>query len=682
MKWMPALRSPDGEPYINFNNNLGFSEYKRFHRDFKEAGVKVYSAILDLGWTDVDTYDYTVTDMILDNVFEADPDGYFLPRIKLDAPVGWCRKYPEEVFVYGYGKGLSLEDIKERIETPEQKYWHVKVPEWYERAEEFKTPTTRVLDVQSISSRQWLRDGAQALINLINHLEHSKYADRIAGYHLAFGHCGETMHWRTEDYKNHGDYGIASLRNFYDFGIKRYENDENLKKAWGQPSLSRDNVDLPSAEYRYGGGNTLEEYFRGSDKDVICRDYDLFLADSVANAVEHFAKTAKSIVDKPVGYFYGYFLFTADVQCEGHLAFERIMKCPNVDFLASPTAYHKRGPSEPSFDMTVTQSVNRKKLFLEEIDTRTYIVPTEKRGIKPADCTNSFEETRYVLWRSLCKNLSYGSGFWWMDIGSGWFDSPDIMDEIGKLTSAHKLLKNGSHRSVADVLIVVDDESIVNTRFNRLFTHSFIRNLITTARSSGVLTDLYHVSDLDEIDLSRYKLLVFAINYTLTPERLASFNIPKDATVMFNNTVGIVKNGKPDLKNVEELTGFSLREDYDEELKCPVIKIVGEDNELTATKTVDGRRVVMNADPRITPTTFRQIAKEAGCHVYVDNDIVLYGDEDMLGVFSKGKTHSALKLTCSRRAKDIITGAEFDGDTIPIHLEENEFMVLRFDPRP
>ena len=677
--WAPALRTPDGEPYFDFNYNLGIKEYQRFHRDFKSAGVKVYSALLDLGWVGVDTYDYSFADLTLERVFEADPDGYFFPRIKLDVPVEWCNKYPEEVFVYNSGRDLSLDDIIELIGSPKQPFWHVKVPEWYPNAEEYAKPTTPVINLQSISSKQWLKDGCEALRRLIEHIENGKYGDRIVGYHLGFGNCGETQLWHTPDYRNHGDYGIANLRNFYDFGLKIYGNEDKLKEAWLQPELTRDNVILPSAEERYGNANTLNAYFRGEDKDVICRDYDMFLSDSVASAVEKFSATAKKFTDKPVGWFYGYFLFVGDVHGEGGLAYDRILNCPDVDFLASPAAYYYRGGNSPSVESAAAQSINLKKLYFEEIDTRTYIVSPERGELPRSECTRSFEETRYVLWRSLCKNLSYGSAFWWMDLGSGWFDAPDIMAEMGKLTKAHSILKEVNHKSASDVLVVVDDESILNTRYNRFWTHRFVRDVVLKTRTMGAICDMYRTSDLDGMDLSQYKLVIFAINYTLTPEKLASLGIPDDATVMFNNVVGIVKDGKPSLKNVEMLTGFALREDYDEEFMCPVIKIVGEDNELTAAKVVNGRRVVMNADPRITPAKLRQIAKDAGCHVYIDNDIILFGDEGMLGVFSKGETHGEFKLKRKCKCRDHISGKEFEGDVIPVDFKEHGFMVLQME---
>jgi hypothetical protein len=486
------------------------------------------------------------------------------------------------------------------------------------------------------------------------------------------------MQWRVEDYRNHGDYGIAHLQRFYDYGLKKYGSRETLAKAWQQPTITRDTVKLPLPAERYGEGNTLQSYFRGREKDTIARDFDDFLCDSVADAILHFAKTAKAHTKKPVGFFYGYFLFAADIQYEGHLRLARVLRSPDVDFLASPTAYHFRAAGSPSMEMTLAQSVNREKLYMEEIDTRTYLVPLDKAGVKPHDCTRTMAQTRYVLWRSLCKNLAHGSGFWWMDLGRGWFDAPDIMAEIAELTKAHEILRPGEHKSAADVLVVMEDAALAHTQFNRLFTHSFVRNLVLTSRTAGVLCDMYHTSDLARIDLSRYRLVIFGTNYALTAKELGAWKFRADATLMFYNCVGILQNGVPALANVEALTGFALAEDYDEELKCPVLKITEGNNPLLCRKTVEGRNRVMCTDPRLTPTALREIARVAGCHIYTDADTILFGDEQFLGIFAKGETHTVLHLNGKKRCVDIRTGKVYEGAEIPLDLKENEFLVLQY----
>ncbi len=675
--WRPPLFDPSGKPYYGYTKEE-IPELQRYHHDFAAQGVHTHSIILDSGWHGEELYDYRVTDLQLQQLFEADPDGYILPRIKLDVPLDWCRNHPEEVFVYANGKGLCASEIAALVGTPSQAFWQYKVPKWYEKYEDFKKGAPLKIDAQSLSSARWLTDAAKALRHLIAHLENGPYADRIAGYHLAFGHCGECMQWREESLLNHGDYGIGHLQRFFDYGLKKYGTHEALAAAWQQPHLTRDAVALPLPQARYGVSNTLYSYFRGRKEDVIARDFDAFLSQNVADAILHFAKAAKTYSKKPVGFFYGYFLFAADIQYEGHLQLDRVLSCPDIDFLASPTAYHYRAGGSPSMEMTVTQSVNRNKVYMEEIDTRTYIVPLERAGVKPRDCAKSFDETRFVLWRSLCKNIAHGSGFWWMDLGRGWFDAPDILAEISLLTKAHESLKKGTHRSVADVLVVMDEGGLVSTQYNRMFTHSFVRDFVLTTRSAGVLCDMYRTSDLSQIDLSRYRLVVFGTNYTLSKEQLAAWSFRPDATLMFYNCTGILQNGIPDLSSVEALTGFSLFEGVDDVLQCPVLRIAEGENSQLARKKVNGRQHVLCTDPRLTPATFREIARHAGCHVYTDEDTILFGDESFLSVFAKRETHTVLHLKGKKLGKELLTGKSFEAAERVLDLKENEFLILQY----
>ena len=148
---------------------------------------------------------------------------------------------------------------------------------------------------------------------------------------------------------------------------------------------------------------------------------------------------------------------------------------------------------------------------------------------------------------------------------------------------------------------------------------------------------------------------------------------------MFYNCVGILQNGAPSLKNVEALTGFALSEGYDGELKCPVLKIEEGSDPLLCRKRVNGRSFVMSVDPRLTPAAFREIAREAGCHIYTDEDTILFGDSAFLSVFAKGKTDTVLHLNGKAHATELRSGKVYEGAEIPLSLAENEFMVLQYD---
>ena len=661
----------------------------RYNREFRQTGVKLYSTPLDSGWVAPDTYDYTRVDYTLKCFFDTVPDGYLLPRILADVPVEWCRQNPEEVFLYVAGKGLSRDEVRERVATAKHECNFFDLPDDHPgiealRAMPYKELATGAqLRLQSLSSTVWMQDAAEALRRLIAHIEASPYADRIAGYHLGFGNTGECLQWfkyfsDPYHYVDLGDYGISHLRRFYDYGLAKYGSREALAKAWQQPNITRDTVDLPTPTERYGGARSIHSFFRGDKKDTICTDMDAFLSQNVADAIEVLADAAKQITKKAVGFFYGYFIGPWEAQYHGHLQVERVWSNPNVDFFCAPTAYHFRGVGEPSLDMSPTQSVNRKKLWIEELDARTYLVDPARADARAENLTANMEETRYVLWRHLCKNLAHHSGFWWMDLGGGWYDAPDIMAEIDLLKKAHDTLKEGDHTSEADVLFVVDPAGMEHVRMNRNYTLRFVRDTVRMARSAGVQCDLYHICDLPELDLSRYRLVAFILNYTLTPAQLAALPLAKDATLMFNFTTGILQNGSPSLEGVKALTGFTLVDSYDEARDIPLCRIVGEDSPLLVTKVVNGRRHVMNANEQLTPDEFRAIAREAGCHIYTDVNAVIFGDKSFIGVFSKGETHTVLHLNGKARCEDIRTGKVYEGEELPLDLMENEFIILKY----
>ena len=147
---------------------------------------------------------------------------------------------------------------------------------------------------------------------------------------------------------------------------------------------------------------------------------------------------------------------------------------------------------------------------------------------------------------------------------------------------------------------------------------------------------------------------------------------------MFFGFVGVLQNGVPALAHVEELTGFALREDYDEELKCPVLKITEGVDPLLSVKKVGGRTRVMSVDPHLSTTAFREIARAAGCHIYTDADSILFGDEQFLGVFAKGETHTVLHLNGKNGATELRSGKVYEGADIPLDLNENDFLILQY----
>lgn len=537
------------------------SPERRFHKDFKNAGVKIHSTILFSGWAAPGKYDYSATDETLEKLFGgAGADILYIPRIKLDPPPAWCAENPEDTTVY-YPGGLSKGEIAELACTPAHDWFGIERENGYStdikmRGKRDPRPNVRgLIGLQSFSSEKWLRDAGEALRRLIRRIEGGKYAKNVIAYHIAYGQWGETSFWRgweKNDYR-FGDYGINNLRAFYDWGIKKYGSREALAKAWKQPEISRGNVKLPTPMKRELHWNSHAEFFRASEEDKICIDYEKFCGEINVRAIDYFSKIVKEESGKAAGAFYGYYLNVPRAAYSGHLELDALLKSPNVDFLASPKGYRNVAPGESGMEQTPPMSVNLDKIFIDELDVRTHL------SLWP-DAKN-MEGTRTMLWREFAKCMQSRSGFWWMDLHGGWFDSPEIMREIEKIEAAAKQIRAKPPKRTAEVLIVSDNESFLYSKPSWQLHRDLVVDTISRIRMAGAPADHYRLADLGRIDLSGYKAAVFINCVRITDEKWAEISprLRPDATLVWHYAPA-VWGEKYDPARGEKITGFKLAE--------------------------------------------------------------------------------------------------------------------------
>lgn len=694
----PPLLDENGEPVV-FSKN--FQKTAKYHKDMLDAGVRLHTCIVHAGWVGykngVNQYDYSLTDKTLDSLAGIGEEAYILPRIKLNVPIDWCMENPEDVFVY-YEGPRTVEGIQSLVGTLRQDYLGYESPKGYYQAQEYedKRPNVNSLIArQSISSKKWLEDAGKALEDFIAHLKTKSYYDRIVGIHVCFGPSGESMHW-GRDSNHYGDYGIRNLQNFYDFGLKKYNDRETLAEKWCQADVAPNCVEVPSPEVRYSSFDNIQTFFRGDKQDIICRDFDEFLSKSVTDAIDYFGGIVKRETHKKlVGVFYGYFVYMFNSSYGGHLDMDGVFNSKNVDFLAAPKPYYRMLSGEPSGDMTAAASVNLNKIWMEELDFRTNLIQDAN---EQGWATSTFQQTFYVFWRNVCKNLSQGSGFWWMDLGGGWFDSPIIHKEISRTNDF--LSKVGTKgASVADVLIVVDEKSMYGMRLSNSIGRAFMEDFICETRCSGVLCDVYRLSDINKIDLSRYKLVIFAFTFDLSKQMLETLPFREDATFMFNYCAGVRGDGTVSLQNTEKLTGFQLEEyamqekaaarrsvvgteDYvmgcaSKSYDFPTLSIAGTQDK-TVRKNVAGRMHVMNVQPYLSAKTIAEIASQAGCHMYSQGRI-LYGNDRFLGVFAIDESDAKVCFNKEKTGYAYFSGKRFKGKEVDLHLKKDEYEIFIFE---
>jgi hypothetical protein len=691
----PPRLDEKGKPIVFFND---FDTYVARHKRFAEAGVVIHSSILFSGWVGVGRYDYELTDRILDAVFSSSPDIRYIPRIKLNVPLDWGKSNPAEMFVYDEGP-RDAEGVRALVGTDKHDYLGYESPKGYYTAggwQDDRPNLGGLISNQSFSSRKWLADAGEALRRLLDHLESSPYGKRILAYHIAYGISGETNLWGKFGFGygggRCGDYGIANRRHFFNWGLEKYGSLAALRAAWLQPELTEDNIKLPPPQQREGRTEDLVSFCRGNPADAICVDLDRFMTDVNVDAMEHFCKIAKERTGgKAAGVFYGYALGYRPAYT-GHLGFERVLNSPYIDFIAAPKCYYRSEPGEPGGVIAPTQSINRKKLWLDELDNRTHLCVTAEK-----QC-NTFEETRTVLWREFAKNLSHNSGFWWMDLGGGWFDSPDIMGEIGKIERISKSIRHQPHESVSEILVVFDEDSVYQCDSNLSAQMLFYPELLREIHLCGAPVDLFRLRDIDGLDLSRYKFVCLLNAFALSPEKWKKLKalLNKETSVCWNYAPGIASAGC-ELRNSRALTGFEVLE-RDKTARPKLVPVFGGVLENTAemeipahesmqkgvefplltiadapgvkplavyadggTALAEKGKDIYCALPLLKMEHWRRILEAAGCNFYAPANCTVYADNRFVAVFPRRDITGQLELKKRCALRELIAGEELPG---------------------
>lgn len=654
----PPRAGKDGKQII-FSRD--FEDYRRVHRQFADAGVKLHTTILHSGWVADGKFDYTLTDEILDEVFRGNPDIYYMPRVKLNVPPDWCRNHPEDTFVYYFGP-RDAESISALAETPEQDYFGFDSDGYSVNGGKGVWKDDRVnrgglIGLQSFSSEKWVADASDALRRLLVHLSESRYADRIIGVHVAYGMCGETNLWgswspldseRTGLCGHRGDFGITNRRRFREYGIQKYKSESGMLEKWGDP-------EPPTPLAREEVRDSLDGMFfpEGSKE----RDYFEFVSETNADAIEAYCRIVKE--SSPLfghelcaGVFYGY-MYLPQAANAGHLALRRIIDSEYVDFLSSPKGYFRCLAGDPGGEQGPSESVARKKAWLDEIDDHTHL------DRRPEGRAANEDESLTLLWREAVKNITHDQGFWWMDLGEGWYDSPGLMGAISRITSLQSDIADIPSRSAAEILLVVDDGSLAATSVSYGLNFGLMYQLHSELKLCGAPVDTLLLDDMLTTDLSRYKMIVFANCFRFDEgERERILGKVSGKLVVWHYAAGIMAPGcSPD--NYTRLTGFGMREiERWDDVFCGYSSGYSNGNFRKPgdfplfSPDPDGAEVysvypngdpmccvrantVVCACPSLKAADFREFARRAGVTIMCPSDCAVFADNRVAGFFPK-----------------------------------------------
>lgn len=642
----------DGVPVSAMTYTTGGGEdHAKYFRDFGKAGVRFVSIMISPTtmpvWKGPDDFDFSSIDEAMKIVVANNPNALIFPRVDLFSPPWWNKQNPDDIMRFDDGATMKEMD----------RYGNVEMPSW--------------------ASEKWRKDVANCLRRMIEHIQSQPYGSRVVGYHLSSGGTNEWYYYSNfvwffnEPLKYYLDYSKPQTEAYRRWLMGKYGSDAGLQAAWHNPKAT-----LKTAEIASKHDKQTTDYFVFFDpaKSMHVMDSYDFEADMVVDTIEYFCKVVKDATNRKVftGAFYAYVIGAVD---KVYLSTSRLLQCPDIDFLTSPSDYNFREPgSGYSTYRTLAETVRlHGKLWWDENDYYTNLTPSWA-WVEGWTGPRTFENTLTQQTRQISNEIANASAGWWFDMSGGWYDSPETMEMIRKLNDIAERSVNADRSSAADIAFVVDEKSLLYITMNDPMKGDLYRPLIMEQRlpagKIGAPVDWILMDDLEKA--RAYKMYVFLDAFHVTGEQKAAIKrLPQRGAkaVVWVYAPGYVGETL-DVKGCFDLTGIKLKcladksplqveispeagkflpgvsagSQYGTSLKIGPI-IVGDDPSATVlgslygvdaqgliTKTIGGVQTYFSAAPMLSSSLLRGIAQKAGIHMYESGDDVLYVNKSFIGI--------------------------------------------------
>ena len=478
---------------------------------------------------------------------------------------------------------------------------------------------------------EWIEQTTAWIDAFVKHSE-ERWGGRIVGYVLGGGNCTE---WTELDYR-----GMEGARVF---------SHPFQDAAWRKWCAARG---TDHGRFTPHADELDRATFKGAIYDPATEgakiDFWKFRNENVASALLAFARATKQVApDKEVGAFFGYYLLCNPNMYNSwnHMDYERVYDSPYIDFVLTPGNYTGRACGGGTGTLLVQGSlaVRGKRLF-HEIDFWSHGVRPEGKNFAAEYFKTEADDLAGQTREAAFAIVTHAS-YWWFDMWGGFYDSPALFDRIVKLEQIRRRYADDASPSQADVLFVADPESAYTTNEKSELMCGFPWSVRDELAKTGFAADYYSFNDLEKIDLSRYRVVVFPGLFVVTPEkeRVLRERICRDGrTVVWYFAPGISDGKTLDAGRVEKLTGCAFG------------------GGKVAERGFDGWRSVYvpGYDKALLDAeAMAALLKRAGAHSYADYPAVVHANTRLFSVHLKDGGKRVVRLPRrAERVMELISG--------------------------
>jgi hypothetical protein len=439
----------------------------------------------------------------------------------------------------------------------------------------------------SYASEVWHQDSKALLTALIANLRETGMYDRVIGYQICTGVCGEWIKsWSSMDPAN-ADFSGPMHRYFREWLTKRYGSDAALQAAWNNPKATLATAAVPSS---HDQDTPAHFQFRDPNTERHVIDFYEAYAELCADTLLDYCHHVKELThgDKLTGAFYGYLMElswndaffvdghmgsgsmgqaageAATIQRSGHLGLAKALRSPDIDYFVSPYTYGFRGLGGDGLAMQPSESLRvHNKLYWFEEDTLMH------NNFDPRKRMHPVKHSPAIYQRNFAEVLTHAQGITWLE-NDYFAEDPSIVDEFHALQARFHQIGNWAvqfdRRPSAEVAVFLDDESYLyeankNTFSLPLIWHQRLMNL----NRFGAPHDLYLLNDLLEGRLPEYKLYIFLNIFHLNEARRTALKAQlrrAGKTGLFLYAPGYINaddTAQPhSLEHMTDLTGFTF----------------------------------------------------------------------------------------------------------------------------
>lgn len=416
-------------------------------------------------------------------------------------------------------------------------------------------------EAPSMASDEWRKMSEDFIRKLVNHLQKSKYGERVIGILPCGGVTFEWQYWGSIEAENNFiDFSKPYQSAFRRYFKNKYVSIENLNKSWNTSLVSFDDVQIPSKEERCSILNTFIDPLK--NRKLI--DYAQFHSELVADVILQMSKAVKEESKNKLicGTYYGYInhvLGKYRYQSIGHFALNKLLNSPYIDFLISPSMYSDRDIGGGSGHMSAFASIRlHKKLWIDQADIRTLHALDQVSGAK------NLADSKAVLQRHFAVNLIKGISTEWYDFSAGWISSDKrFMDLTGKFYQIEKDVSKVSRKTYStdnSIAVITDEKSTYYTACASDIHAETVGRQYKELSLTGAGFDTYLLDDIEK--MPKYKCYLFLNTFRISKEQREYINskLKKDnRTLIFVYAPGYSDEQKISVDGISDITGLIIK---------------------------------------------------------------------------------------------------------------------------